>query len=255
MVTLDPDRIALQLYTVRSALQADFLGTLQAVADSGYRAVEFAGFGPFSPADLRRELDRLGLRAAGAHVPLAQWNERPDGVIADLQTLGCPYGVVPWVPEEQRASLPAARALAENLNRWGSLCRDQGLGFAYHHHAFEFDALPGAGGTTLFDVILTQTNPANVGLEIDVYWAARGGQKPIDLLQRLAGRVPLVHLKDLGPAPDFADLPVGAGTLPWDQLIPAAEAAGAQWFIVEQDHPADPIADAAAALRALTGGA
>ena len=253
MVTLAPDRVALQLYTVRSAMQADFLGTLQAVADVGYKAVEFAGFGPYSAAELRAELDRLGLRAAAAHVPLTQWDERPEGVIADLHTLGCGYGVVPFVPEDQRGGLPVARRLAENLNRWGALCRERGLGFAYHHHAFEFDVLPGAADLTLFEVILTQTDPTNVGIEIDVYWASRGGQEPIALLQRLAGRVPLVHLKDLGPAPDFADLPVGAGTLPWDRIIPAAEAAGVQWFIVEQDHPADPIADAASALRALTG--
>jgi sugar phosphate isomerase/epimerase len=101
-------------------------------------------------------------------------------------------------------------------------------------------------------VIVTQTDPANVALELDAYWAAHGRQDPIALLRRLAGRVPLVHLKDLGPAPEFADRPVGAGTLPWDRIIPAAEAAGAQWFIVEQDHPADPIADAAASLAALT---
>ncbi|HEU0116409.1 MAG TPA: sugar phosphate isomerase/epimerase [Thermomicrobiales bacterium] len=252
MVTLDPNRVALQLYTVRGPLQADFLGTLQAVADAGYRAVEFAGFGPYSAAGLRGELDRLGLRVAGAHVPLAQWEARPDGVIADLQTIGSPYGVVPFVPEDQRGGLSEARRLAENLNRWGALCREQGLGFAYHHHNFEFDVLPGTADLTLFQEIVTQTDPANVGIEIDVYWAARGGQEPLALLRRLAGRVPLVHFKDLGPAPDFADLPVGAGTLPWDRLIPAAEAAGARWFIVEQDHPADPIADAAAALRTLT---
>ncbi|HET7093633.1 MAG TPA: sugar phosphate isomerase/epimerase, partial [Thermomicrobiales bacterium] len=177
---------------------------------------------------------------------------RPEGVIADLQTLGAPYGVVPFVPEDQRGGLPTARRLVENLNRWGALCRAQGLGFAYHHHNFEFDVVPGTADQTLFELIVTQTDPANVGIEIDVYWAARGGQEPLALLQRLAGRVPLVHLKDLGPAPDFADLPVGAGTLPWDRIIPAAEAAGAQWFIVEQDHPADAIGDAAAALRALT---
>ncbi|HEX5498055.1 MAG TPA: sugar phosphate isomerase/epimerase, partial [Thermomicrobiales bacterium] len=205
-------------------------------------------------AELRREIDRLGLRVAGAHVPLTQWEARPEGVIADLQTLGCPYGVVPFVPEDQRGGLPFARRLAENLNRWGALCREHGLGFAYHHHAFEFETLPDTVDLTLFEVIVTQTDPANVGLEIDVYWAAQGRQDPVALLQRLTGRVPLVHLKDLGPAPEFADLPVGAGTLPWDRILSAAEAAGAQWFIVEQDHSAEPIADAAVALRALTAG-
>ena len=250
-MSINPSRIALQLYTLRVAAAADFLGTLRRVAEIGYPAVEFAGFGPVSPADLRVELDVLGLTPAAAHVPLAQWQARPEGVVADLQTIGCGWAVVPYVPEEERGGLVWARKLAADLNRWGALCRENGLRFAYHHHAFEFENLPDGSGVNLFEVILTQCDPDNVAIELDVYWARRGEGDPAELLARLGKRAPLVHMKDLGPAPDRDTLPVGDGVLRWDRIVPAAEAAGVEWYIVEQDHSPDPFADVATSLAAL----
>ncbi|MBA3450521.1 MAG: sugar phosphate isomerase/epimerase, partial [Chloroflexia bacterium] len=122
-------------------------------------------------------------------------------------------------------------------------------GFAYHHHDFEFFPLADGDGDTLFNILVKETDPTLVGIEVDVYWAARAGIDPAQLLGELQGRVPLLHLKDLGPAPDHADLPAGEGSLRWADILPAAAAAGARWWIVEQDNPVDPVADALLAIR------
>ncbi len=249
MVDLPENPIAVQLYTVRDAAREDFAGTLRQLAEGGARAVEFAGYGGMPIGELDALLDELDLRVAGAHVPLTAWEENPDAALADLVVAGGEYAVVPWLPPERRGSAAETRELAANLNRWAALAKAAGIGFAYHHHDFEFNPLPDGDGDTIFSILVNETDPTLVGIEVDVYWAARAGVDPAHLLGELQGRVPLVHLKDLGPEPDHADLPAGEGTLRWDDILPAANTAGARWWVIEQDNPADPIPDALRAIR------
>ena len=90
-----------------------------------------------------------------------------------------------------------------------------------------------------------------VAFELDAYWAARAGRDPLKLLRLHAGRVPLLHLKDLAAGPDKADAPVGEGTLPWPAIMTAADSAGVEGGVVEQDHPRDALADVEPSLRNL----
>lgn len=251
MIELPDNPIAVQLYTVRAEAGQDFPGTLRRLAAGGAKAVEFAGYGGMAIGELQALLDELELRVAGAHIPIAAWEENADAALADLIVAEGEYAVVPWLPPERRGSAAYARELAASLNQWAALAKAAGLGFAYHHHDFEFNPLPDGDGASIFSIIRDETDPALVGIEVDVYWAARAGLDPAHLLRELEGRVPLVHLKDLGPAPDHADLPAGEGALRWDEILPAATAAGARWWIVEQDNPnpADPLADALRAIR------
>jgi sugar phosphate isomerase/epimerase len=249
VIELPENPIAVQLYTVRSEAGQDFPGALRRLAEGGAKAVEFAGYGGMPIGELDALLDELDLRVAGAHIPLAAWEENPDAALADLVVAGGEYAVVPWLSPERRGSAAETRELAANLNRWAALAKAAGLGFAYHHHDFEFFPLPDGDGDTIYSIIRDETDPALVGIEVDVYWAARAGLDPAHLLNELQGRVPLLHLKDLGPAPDHADLPAGEGSLRWDEILPAATAAGARWWVIEQDNPADPIADALRAIR------
>jgi sugar phosphate isomerase/epimerase len=245
--------VAVQLYTVREPAKEDFAGTLRRLAAGGVRGVEFAGYGGMAVPELRALLDELGMRSAGSHVPLTAWESRPDETLAEIVALGGEYAVVPYVPEERRGGVAFARELAANLNQWAEAARGAGLGFAYHHHDFEFNPLPDGDGNTLFDILTRETNPDLVGIEIDVYWAAHAGVDPAHLLRELQGRVPLVHLKDLAAGPERNDLPAGEGILDWAEIVPAASAAGARWWVVEQDNPADPLADSLLAVRNVEG--
>lgn len=236
---MNTSQIALQLYTVREPAQQDFLGTLRKVAAMGYGAVELAGLHGVSAAEVRQTLDELGMRAVSAHVSVPQLEADVGAVVAEMQTLGCDFVVVPWVPEELRDSAAAVQKLATNLNGWAARLRDVGLRTAYHHHDFEFAPLD---GSTMWDVLTATIDPALVGLEIDVYWAARGGHDPAALITRHAPGVPLIHLKDIAHG-GTADVPAGEGALDWETILAAARAAGVAWYIVEQDNPADPLDD------------
>jgi sugar phosphate isomerase/epimerase len=244
---MDNNQIALQLYTVREQTKQDMLGTLRTLAGMGYRAFEFAGFAGVPTTDIRAVLDDLGLRAVADHVGLSRWDEDTAGVFRDLHTLGCTYAVLPWAGEEFRTHGGIGR-LADRLNALGAQCRDEGLVFAYHNHGFEFTPVD---GTRMWDALTAATDPALVKLELDIYWARFAGADPPALLQQFAGRMPLLHIKDMAGDDSRRDMPVGDGVLPWDQLLPAARAAGAEWYIIEQDHPQDPLADVERSLRNL----
>ncbi len=245
---MNKDRIALQLYTVRSHTALDMVGTLAQVAQQGYKAVEFAGFGGVTVPDLRAALDNLGVQAIAAHVGLDDLEANPGQVLADLKALGCTYVVVPHLREERRQGVEQMDQVVDTFTRIGKMCRDDGLKFAYHNHAFEFAPL---GDTTVYDVLLAKMDPGLMAFELDLYWVRYAGVDPLAMLRRLTGRVPLVHVKDMTAGETPRDAPVGEGIFDWPAVLEACAAAGAEWYIVEQDHPNEPLADTERSLRNL----
>src|SRR5215210_6144115 len=240
------DQISLQLYTVREQTARDMPVTLRKISEIGYPAVEFAGYGDLAPHDLKIILDDLGLRASGVHVPLDSWETDPETVLADMQALDCTHAVLPLAPPERREDEASVARLAEDLNSWGELCLGEGIAFSYHNHDFEFAPL---GETTVWDVLVRETDPELVHLELDLYWIKYGGTDPETVLRDVSNRVSLVHIKDMAPDDTRSDLPVGEGTMPWTGLLEAANAAGVEWYIAEQDNPRDALQDVNISLQ------
>src|SRR5437870_2736600 len=180
--------VALQLYTVRDESARDFTGTLRRVAQVGYGAVEFAGYGGLAADEMKALLRETGLRAASTHVGLAAVEADLDHEIDYCLAIGCPYLVLPWLDQRWRGA-DAMRALAPRLNEFGRRCQERGVVFGYHNHDFEFAR---SDGHYLLDQLLNATDPALVVLELDVYWAAYAGADPATYLRQRAGRVPLV---------------------------------------------------------------
>ncbi|HEY0753462.1 MAG TPA: sugar phosphate isomerase/epimerase [Ktedonobacteraceae bacterium] len=234
--------LALQLYTVRDETARDFAGTLRRVAAQGYTAVEFAGYGDLSSQQMQELLAETGLQALSAHVALTRLEQNLAQEIEYAQAIGCSYIVMPWLAPEQRtgAHLPA---LAEILNTMGSVAKASGLTLGYHNHDFEFAPVSATDPSFMLDYLLENTDPANLVLELDTYWAAYAGVDPVAYLQRWQSRVPLVHLKDMTPERTFTE--VGAGTLPIAAIVAAAQAAGTQGYIVENDQPRIPSLESA----------
>lgn len=245
------DQIALQMYTVREDAGQDFVGTLKKVAEMGYPAVEFAGFGGMTAADLRAKLDEFELKAPSAHVAYVSLLEDAAAACADLHTLGTEYAVVPFIGNEHRTSVDAARRFAASLNTIAKTVTGEGLRFAYHNHDFEFRPLPDGGGKTMWDILQEETDPATVALELDIYWVTYGGGDALATLKANPVRYPLLHFKDMqGAGQDLRDAPVGEGTVDWGPYLAASEGTS-HWFIVEQDTPDDPFADIERSLREM----
>ncbi|MDQ2674919.1 MAG: sugar phosphate isomerase/epimerase [Chloroflexota bacterium] len=237
------DQIALQLYTVRSLAAQDLPGTLRAVADAGYGAVELAGLPDTPPRELAAMLDAAGLRVVASHEGIERL--RADGrAVADrLAAVGCPLVIVPWMPEEDRREADDVRRFAEELERYAVALGSHGMRLGYHNHDFEFTPMD---GTTAWDVLVQELSP-EVELELDVYWASVGGRDPVAEIRAHPDRIRLVHVKDRARALDTdrepRDAPVGDGVLPMAEIIDASRSAAVAWYVVEQDVPSDPLRD------------
>ncbi|HEV8599161.1 MAG TPA: sugar phosphate isomerase/epimerase [Gemmatimonadales bacterium] len=247
------NRIGIELYTVRREFASDPERTLARVAEIGFREVEFSGYPPGTPQAIRQMLQRHGLRAPASHVPLqslqTDWNRTLD--FAALA--GQRYVVVAYVPAEQRRSADDWKRLAAAFNRAAGTARRHGMRFCYHNHDFEFPLL---NGVVPYDLLLAETDPRLVGLELDLYWITKAGRDPLEYFAKWPGRFPLVHVKDMDATPRkfFAD--VGKGSIDFRRIFRQARLAGIQHYFYEQDEtPGDPFISAKASydyLRSLT---
>ena len=235
--------LALQLYTVRDLASNDFPGTLERVAGIGYDGVEIAGVtGGMDAPDLKMLLDDLGLKVCGSHTGLDQLENDLDSVVEFNKTLGNEHVVVPYLGEDRRQGAQGWRETAAAMNAVGSRLKDVGLTLCYHNHSFEFQQFDGQFG---LDIFYEACDPNLVQAELDTYWVQHGKQDPVAYIRKYAGRVPLVHLKDMsaGDNPTFAE--VGTGIMDFDGIVRAAQEAGTKWFIVEQDTtPGNPMVSA-----------
>jgi sugar phosphate isomerase/epimerase len=239
------ERIGLQLYTVRAAMQSDFEATLAKVAAVGYREVEFAGYFGRAPQQVSASLRRSGLAAPSAHVGLdsiaAGWERTLDAA----RTIGQRYLVVASVGAMH--SLDDFKRVAQQFNRAGETAARAGIRFGYHNHDFEFAAV---GAKLPYDVLLEETDPKYVCFEMDLYWITKAGQDPLRYFSRWPGRFELVHVKDAaGPGRDMVD--VGAGDIDWKRLFAHGAEAGIRHYFVEHDEARDPFASIAASYAYL----
>jgi sugar phosphate isomerase/epimerase len=194
-----PDRIGVQLHFVRDRMEKDSAGTLERVAQIGYRKVEFAGYFNHSPQDVRALIDRLGLRAPSSHSSLELLQKDLDGQVQSAGTIGHEFITVPALTEPLMGkAVPADywQQTAAEFNRIARVAKDAGIGLAYHDHSFEFERL--TDGRTGFDVLLAETDPALVYFELDLFRATFAGQDPVAMFEKGPGRYAMWHVKDRG---------------------------------------------------------
>ena len=236
--------IGLQLYSLRHQFKSDVPGTLAKVKAMGFEDVETAGTYGMSVADFAAALQKAGLRARAAHFPYEQFRDDVKGVIRDAKTLGARFAVCAWIPHQGAFSREAVQGAASVFGGFARPAKPEGIRFAYHLHGYEFVAAPEG---TLFDALVAQTANDGVNFEVDVLWAKAGGADPARLIEKLAGRVPLTHLKDMrkgtkytppvGSLPDDTNVVLGSGELDFPAILKASEKAGVEIHFLEDEHP------------------
>lgn len=241
--------LGLQLYTVRELMAEDVAATLELVARTGYREVEFAGYFDLSPGEMRRHLLNAGLDAPSAHIGYQDFAANASAVVEHAVAMGHTFVVIPAVPDNERATLDDYRRHAENFNRWAEACGSAGLRFGYHNHSFEFEQIE---GQVPYDLLLSGSDPERVEMELDLAWARGGNADPLAYFEAWPGRFPLIHIKDLDSAGNEAD--IGTGDVGFARVFARAKQAGLEHGFVERDHPAvvrESIRDNYAAIQPL----
>lgn len=242
---LDHNDLGVQLYTVRKVIGKDPLATLQAIQAIGYTEVEATAgnLDQIWPA-----LEKTQLKAVSIHLEQTEPGSELDSALAAYKQKGFQYAVVPYL-ETTHGGAEGVKKIAEMLNKVGESAKKNGLTLCYHNHAHDFTPM---GESNPIDMIMRDTQPDLVQLELDIFWASVAGLNPVDVLKKYSGRVPLVHLKDKAKGvpvqyservPPTAFKSVGSGSIDIPALLSAAAAAGVRNYFVEQDEtPGDPVA-------------
>ena len=231
-------RIGLMLYTLRRECERDLDGMLRAVREIGYEGVELFELHGRDAHAVRGLLDELELDVCGRHVLLDAIEGNLDELAEELRTVGTDRLVLGWIAPPATAA--EADAVVERIAGIVPRVRDAGLRLGFHNHDAELRLLD--DGRTVLDKLAALGD--ELFFEVDLGWAWFAGVEPAGLVERLAPRVPLVHVKDLAPEAEQRFVPVGDGDVGYRELLPAIEGLGVEWLIVEQDETEGPPLDA-----------
>ncbi|HMO59628.1 MAG TPA: sugar phosphate isomerase/epimerase [Roseiflexaceae bacterium] len=283
------ERFGVQLFTLAPMLADDPEATLKLVADSGYKEVEF--FGPYdfsppeaiaawaplaahmginrnayfgmTPHEIKARLDHYGLSSPSAHADLLTVRARLAELAEAARIIGQRYIVIPSARSETLDTLDDYRRLAAELNEIGARADALGVRFGYHNHGYENAPID---GRIPYEVLLEETDPALVTMELDLFWMIAGGGDPLALLDTYPGRFALLHIKDMSRIVRFAGRgqtpqewmelfpemrDAGDGVLDLQTILARAQQAGVQHFLLERDLAAEPLRTLQTSFKAL----
>ena len=246
-----PDRksfgVGLQLYTVRDAMAADPIETLQKLSDMGYKNMELANYSDgkfygYAPAEFKKIVNDMGMEIISSHAAVESAGITIENAtkMADAHAeLGAKYCVQPWVNDEDR-NIETYKRMIGDWNKVGEIMKNVGIQFGYHNHNFEFANLDGI--IPYYDIFMPEMDADLITMELDVYWATKAGQDPVEMFNKYPGRFQLLHFKDTSESSEpFYDVSkmnitsVGSGIIDFKGIYAARETAGMKYFFVEDD--------------------
>ncbi|HEY1339082.1 MAG TPA: sugar phosphate isomerase/epimerase [Bryobacteraceae bacterium] len=283
-------QVGLELFTVRDLLGKDYEGTLAKVAEIGYKEIEPAtNYGNMEPKQFRAMLDRYGLSVPSTHVGAT---EGPDleKQLEGFQIMGIQYtevrggggrgpgggggrGPGGGAPGAGRGpggggggggrapqTEESIKRQAQQINQHGAIVKKFGMKMLIHNHTQEFQPFEGSARVP-YDVLLAETDPELVAMQLDIGWASVAGQDILAMFKKSPGRFELWHVKDAKGIKNMTAgmnqgermraamlVPVGQGEVDYKTIFANASQAGMKHFCIEQDNAAD-WGDAIAAAR------
>jgi sugar phosphate isomerase/epimerase len=258
-------QVGLELYTVRDLTAKDYEGTVAKVAEIGYKEVEAAtDYAKLEPKQFRAMLDRYGLTMPSTHVGATAGPDL-EKQLEGFQIMGIQYAEIRGgggggggrggAPTEE-----SFKRTAGQLNEHGKLVKKFGMKMLVHNHTMEFQPFEGSK-LRPYDVLLAETDPALVAMQLDIGWASVAGQDILAMFKTHPGRFELWHVKDAkgikAMTPQMTQqerqrsamlVPVGLGEVDYKPIFAAAGLAGMKHYCIEQDNAAD-WGDSVAAAR------
>ncbi|MFC5411726.1 TIM barrel protein [Larkinella bovis] len=225
--------VGIQLYTVRKEMLADAVGTLQQLAKFGYKELESArsekgNYYGLKPQEIKKIANDLGMTVRSGHVHIDKDWQRSVDMAAEA---GQSYLVC--------SSLPSSGQTVSNYEKCADIfsqsaedCKDMNLVFAYHNHDYEFEK---KDGKVLYDILLQNTDPKLVKMELDLGWAVLTGNDPLKYFAKYPGRFPLWHLKDMDKVKKEST-EFGKGSIDILKMLKNMNKSGVKHFFVEQEE-------------------
>lgn len=238
-------KLGLQLYSLRFEFKKNGPErTLDWAQSQGFKVLEGGSTYGLTREQLLYELNKRGMKVVGTSVSFEDMRDgKVDTAIENAKAFGAESIMCAWIPHKAQFSAEDVKSAAAVFNKTAPKIKAAGLQFCYHPHGYEF--VPTANGT-LFDDLVTQTDPKTVGFELDVFWAKHGGADPAKLLEKYPRRFKLMHLKDLqkgvagnltGSSPDETSVALGTGQVDWPAVLRAAKKSDIRYYFIEEESP------------------
>lgn len=225
--------VGIQLYTVRTEMLRDAVGTLRQLAKIGYKELESArsekgNYYGLTPKEIKKITSDLGMNVRSGHVHLDEnWQRSVD----QAAEAGQEYLIVSSLPSEGQ-TIENYQKVADAFSKAGEDCKKAGLMFGYHNHEYEFEKV---GDQVLYDILLERTDPSTVCMELDLGWVVVTGNDPVTYFKKFPNRFPLWHLKDMNISKKHST-EFGSGDLDIPQMLQNAGKSGLKYYFVEQEE-------------------
>ncbi len=242
----------IQLYSIRTDMGNDPMGTLKKLSAMGYKHVEHANyinrkFYGWTATEFKKILNDLGMTMPSGHTVMSygrHWDASKKDftdawkyTVEDAATVGQMFVISPSMEQNTRKDINALKGFMEIFNKAGELCQKSGMKFGYHNHDFEFSEK--LGNQTLYDIILTETDPKLVMQQLDIGNMINGGAKALEVMQKYPGRFESMHVKDEIAAKEghekYESTVLGTGIVPVKEIIDLGRKWGTKHFIIEQE--------------------
>ncbi len=272
------DKLGIQLFSIPKMLSEDFVGGIKMLSDLGYKEIEMFGPFPFSAEkakkgwegaakmlgfsgsgyfgrdvkEVKKILADHGLKTTGTHTDLDTLLQNMGPLAEAANLLGQKYVTLPAIPDDKRRTLDDYRKMADTFNTIGASAKKHGVRFGYHNHGYGFTAID---GKVPFEVLVDNTDPNLVFLEMDIFWTTAAGADPINYLNKYSNRYKMLHLKDMKEKKTFSGdgndasqwfplfsvmTSAGEGVMDLEGIVSTAKKIGVEHYYVEQDLVAAP---------------
>ena len=229
--------VGVQMFTLRRWTQTigELREALARVKEIGYDTIQASAFGPIPVEEVAKSVADAGLTVSATHTPWPRLLAELDDVIAEHQVLECHHTAVGMIPPDTYLTLAGLNQFVEEARSIVDKLGASEITFSYHHHHHEFQHFQ---GKPWLQHLVDASLDFELGFEIDTHWVVAGGADPVQWIQQVGHRMPLLHLKDFRLSADnerqFAA--IGQGNMNWGPILDAAEAEPIDYYFVEQDR-------------------
>ncbi|TLF45756.1 sugar phosphate isomerase/epimerase family protein [Maribacter aurantiacus] len=226
-------KFGVQLYSFRDQMAKDPLGTLEQIANIGIKEIESARstkghYYGLTPKSMKQACEDLGMKLVSGHVHL---DSDFDKTMEEAAASGQDYLICSSMPSDGQ-TVENYKKVAEEFNKAGEACQKMGIKFGYHNHEYEFES---DQGKVLYDVLMDNTDPNLVHMELDLGWVVVAGKDPLDYFKKYPGRFPLWHLKDMD-MDKKESTEFGKGGLDIQAMMNHRETSGVKHILIEQEE-------------------
>lgn len=231
--TAEFQNVGVQLYTFRTEIQSDTIGVLKKIAALGIKQIESARsekghYYGLSGKEMKKVCSGLGMTLRSGHVHL---DNNFSQTINEAAEAGQEYVICSSMPTNGQ-TIDNYKKVADSFNKAGEEAKKLNVKFGYHNHEYEFES---EKGEVLYDVLLKNTDPNLVHMELDLGWVIVGGKNPLDYFKNHSGRFPLWHLKDMNMTKKEST-EFGKGKLDIAQMLKHGKESGMKYFFIEQEE-------------------